>query len=315
MPSAPASTTWRISASTAAPDVHTANLSASWRSSTPGTMGWTPSRCQGHGLFVIGRAAVIRGGHVPGFGLHPFSRVTRQGMKVEGGGGLDVCLQDALHVEQCVPGLPGVLGRHAIGRDHQAEVAHVRIIGGEEYTDVPGETGKDHGGDLEIPQEEVQSGGIKAGVLRLQHNVIVPLGPQLLGQWWSPNPIVETVGEQLGDIRLPPPEMIIHRDGRDAGVFGTPFQRCDLRCHRQGVGEQDLAAVELQIVEDVDEEPRDSGVIRSIAVQILLRSQHRHLTPAAGSLIPSPPADEEGLISRQRPAVRDGRCIDSSGSL
>ena len=98
----------------------------------------------------------MRSGRVPGLRLHLLSRVTRQGMKVEGGGGLDGCLEDALHVEPRVPVLLGVLGRHAIGRDHQAEVAHVRVIGGEEYTDVPGEASKDNGGHLEITQEEVQ---------------------------------------------------------------------------------------------------------------------------------------------------------------
>jgi hypothetical protein len=77
----------------------------------------------------------MQDGHAPGTRLLLSSRLTHYGVEVEGGGGSDVGLEDTLHMAQRVPVLLGVLGRHAIGRDHQVEVAHVGVIGGK--ADIP----------------------------------------------------------------------------------------------------------------------------------------------------------------------------------
>jgi hypothetical protein len=129
-----------------------------FRWSTPGTIGCTPYGCQGHGLFVTGGAAVMRAGHAPGTRLLLPSRVTPQGVEVESGRGLDIRLEYALHVEQRVPVLLRVLGCHTIGLDHQVQVAHVRVVGGEEHTDVPGQPGEDDGGYLWLPVDKAGGG-------------------------------------------------------------------------------------------------------------------------------------------------------------
>jgi len=61
-----------------------------------------------------------------------------------------------------------------------------------------------------------------------------------------------------------------------------------------GVGEQRRPAVELQSVDDVDEEQRDSRVIRPMAVHIILLGQHRHLSPTAGSILSSLVLEQQG---------------------
>ena len=74
--------------------------------------------------------------------------MTRQGTEVKGGRGLNVRLKDPLHMEQRMPVLLSVLGRHAIGRDYYVKVAHVRVIGGEQHTNVPGQPGEHDGGHV-----------------------------------------------------------------------------------------------------------------------------------------------------------------------
>ena len=74
--------------------------------------------------------------------------MTRQGMKVEGCRGLNIRLEDALYMEQRMPVLLGVLRRHAIGRNRQVEVTHVRVVGGEEHTNIPGQPGENDGGHM-----------------------------------------------------------------------------------------------------------------------------------------------------------------------
>ena len=51
-------------------------------------------------------------------------------------------------MEQRMPVLLSVLGRHAIGWDHQVEVAHVRVVGGKKHTNVPGQPGENDGGHV-----------------------------------------------------------------------------------------------------------------------------------------------------------------------
>jgi hypothetical protein len=67
-------------------------------------------------------------------------------------------------------------GSHAIGWDQQVKVAYIGVIGDKEDKDVPGQPRGDYGGHLEIAEEEIEGRGIKAGVLRLEHEIIVRLG-------------------------------------------------------------------------------------------------------------------------------------------
>lgn len=82
--------------------------------------------------------------------------------EAEGGGGGETGLEAGFDVVEGVAVGGEGLGGGAVGRDDDAVVAHVGVVGGVEEADVAGESGEDDGVDPKMMEEQVEGGGIEA---------------------------------------------------------------------------------------------------------------------------------------------------------
>src|SRR5687768_9649532 len=71
----------------------------------------------------------------------------------------------------------------AVARHYDFEVSNVGVAGGEQHADVRGNARDDQPPRLQIFQQDVETGGVKARVLRLEDEVVILVGPQQLDDW------------------------------------------------------------------------------------------------------------------------------------
>src|SRR5438874_8113309 len=136
------------------------------------------------------------------------------------------------------------------------EVAHVRVVRGEEHADVGGQSSEDERLCAEVAEEYVERCGEEAGVLRLQDEVVVLFGAQQLRYGFAAHALFQTVVENLFEVRLPLAEVVVDIDDGYARRLRAPLQHRELLGHRQGVPEKLLAALELKVVDNVDQKQR-----------------------------------------------------------
>jgi hypothetical protein len=100
--------------------------------------------------------------------------------KVDFGRLPNVSLQQLAHLTQSVAALIRRVGGHAIARNVQGIVAHVCVVGGEQYTDVRRDAGQDQYIGTQVFKQNIECGRVKPGVFGLQHKVVVLIGAQSL---------------------------------------------------------------------------------------------------------------------------------------
>src|SRR5205085_2573950 len=154
------------------------------------------------------------------------------------------------------------------------EVAHVRVVRGEEHADVGGQSSEDERLCAEVAEEYVERCGEEAGVLRLQEEVVVIFGRQEFGDGFAAHAIFEAVVENLFEVRLPLAEIVVDVDNGDARLLRAPLQHRELLGHRQGVPEKLLAALELKVVDNVNQKQRHVRLVRHVAVQVFILRGH-----------------------------------------
>ena len=95
-----------------------------------------------------------------------------------------------------------------------------------------------------------------------------------LGQRLSANVIFEAVIEQGAEVRSPFAEIIVDVDDGEAFIAGTSRERSEALGHRKCVLKELLAAIELQVVDDVDDEKNDCRFFGDVAVEVVVLRGH-----------------------------------------
>jgi len=101
------------------------------------------------------------------------------------------------------------VGRDAVFREHQAEVAHIRNVGAEKDADVADHTGHDEGACAKTGEQRVECGGEKRRVLRFDDEIIVLFGSQDLRHFLPRATMRQRVFEQGMAVGPPAAEIFI----------------------------------------------------------------------------------------------------------
>jgi len=135
-------------------------------------------------------------------------------------------------------------------------------------------------------------------VLRLEDEVVVLVRPQQLDERASRHSVLETVTDDLAKVRSPLPVVVVDVDRRDAGGPGAALQLAEAPRHRERVGEERLPAVEVEVVDDVEQQQRDGRLVRDHPVEIFVAGGHvTRVTPDGRADNPGPRVRSAGPTS------------------
>ena len=154
------------------------------------------------------------------------------------------------------------------------EVAHVCVVRGEEHADVGGQSSEDERLCAEVAEEYVERGGEEAGVLGLQDEVVILFGPEQFGDGFAARALFQAVVENLFEVRLPLAEVVVDVDDGDARLLRATLQHRELLGHRQRLSQKFLAALELKVVDNVNQKQRHVRLVRHVAVQVFVLRGH-----------------------------------------
>lgn len=164
--------------------------------------------------------------------------------------------------------LPGGMGANAILRNEDFEVAHIGVVGGEEHANVGGDAGDDEALRAEMPEEDIECGGIERGVHGFEHEIIVALRAEQ-----SDDFLAGGFGAGFHDgaeVGLPAAEVVVDVNGRNAGGAEAFLQCAQPSSHGQGEFQGLRRFGELEGVDDIDEEQRGIALVRGGAVEVLI---------------------------------------------
>jgi len=82
------------------------------------------------------------------------------------------------------------------------------------------------------------------------------------------NTILQTVLHDAAEVRLPAAEIVVDVDDRYACLLRATLQSQDTPRHRHRLRDQWLGALELEIVDHINEQQDDSRRFRYVAVQV-----------------------------------------------
>ena len=111
-------------------------------------------------------------------------------------------------------------------------------------------------------------------MLRLEHEVVVVLGQQALDDRLAAHAVALAMGEQRPKVRAPAPEVVVDVDGGDGRGPQAPLEGGQTLGHGQRMGEQRVAALEFEVVDDVDQQQDDRCVVRRVAVEVGVLGRH-----------------------------------------
>ena len=109
-------------------------------------------------------------------------------------------------------------------------------------------------------------------MFRLQHEVIVFVGPQKIDDFFGPSTLA--MFDQRLQIGTPPAEIIIHIDDRHAGLLGTLFQAREISRHRGHISHQLFRFWKIEIVDHVNDQQRRRTLIRRTTVKVAITGGH-----------------------------------------
>ena len=82
------------------------------------------------------------------------------------------------------------------------------------------------------------------------------------------------MGHQLVEVGLPLAEVVVHVKRRDAGPLAPLLQRGDVFGRFDRVRQQQFPAGEFHVVDDIDQQQRDLGMLGDVAVQVRVLCGH-----------------------------------------
>lgn len=115
------------------------------------------------------------------------------------------------------------------------EVAHVGVVGSEENADVAREAGQNQGLRFEVGEQRTERGGEEAGVLGLEHEIVVVVGPQELGDRPAAHTRFEAMADDAREVGLPPAKVVVDVDARNPVAPSAALQGGETWRHRQGL--------------------------------------------------------------------------------
>ena len=74
------------------------------------------------------------------------------------------------------------------------------------------------------------------------------------------------MAQHLLEVGLPAAKIVIDINARNPHALGATFQGCDLCGHAEGLCEQRFPVRKVEIINDINEEQGDGGIIRGIAM-------------------------------------------------
>src|SRR5205085_6095867 len=160
------------------------------------------------------------------------------------------------------------------------KITHERVARRKQDADVAGNARDDQRLRFQIIEQRVEGCRKEAGVLRFQNEIIIFIRLQELDDRLATHSIVQTMTDQLAQIRLPFPEVVVDVDDGNACLLGSPLQRGNLLSHRQRMFEKRLCLFwrfKLEIVDQVNQQQGGRGVVRNVAVQVLVFRGHSPL--------------------------------------
>src|SRR2546423_15078174 len=101
-------------------------------------------------------------------------------------------------------------------------------------------------------QKQIERCRKEAGVLWLEDKVIVAFGFQQFDDWLTARIVIQTMRNQLLEIRSPLAEVVINVNGRNARAAAALLERGNSLRRRQCVSQEFGATFKLKVVDDVD---------------------------------------------------------------
>jgi cyanate lyase len=181
---------------------------------------------------------------------------------------MDIGLACARHVLEGKPVVGFLLRGETIARHDQVEIAHVRILCGEQHAHIAGDTGQDQRVRAQMTEQHIEGRRMKARMLGLEHEIILLIGREQLGDRLAAHVVLQHVLEQRAEIRAPSAEVVVAVDHWNPRLFRAPAQRGGGPRRRQRLRQELVAAVELQVVDPVDQQQRGRAPVRRVAVQV-----------------------------------------------
>ena len=200
----------------------------------------------------------------------------------------------------------------AVLRHNQLQVAHVGVVRGEEDATVGRDARQDEPLCAKMFKQQLQRRLIKPGMLRLQDEIVVGAGNELLYKRPSADVLAKAVLNDLFEVRLPPAEIIVDVDGGNAQALHTLLERGNGAGHRERLFEKFIAARELEIVDQIDEQKRRVMVIGSAAMQIVLLTR---LGPHDNTLLVRCKTDARAQRSREFAALSQAAAYNSPPAI
>src|SRR4051794_12634813 len=103
---------------------------------------------------------------------------------------------------------------------------------------------------------------MEAGLLGLEHEVVLSIRLEQLHDCAPSNRVVEAMVEKHAKVGAPLAEVVIAIDHGYARLPRAQAQRRGCPCGRQRTWQQLFAAVELEVIDPIDEEQRDGALVR-----------------------------------------------------
>ena len=104
------------------------------------------------------------------------------------------------------------------------------------------------------------------------------------------------MGDEFVEVRLPAAEVVVDVEGGNAGGPAAPLEGIDLCAATSAVRQEQFAAGELHVINDVDQQQSDFRILRyaTMQVRVLCGHANKH-KPAVADEIRKKPAAQSSL--------------------
>jgi hypothetical protein len=140
----------------------------------------------------------------------------------------------------------------ALPNDHYLITTHMSVERRCEDASIGGQARKDYATDAEIVEEELQWGRKERGVHWLQDEIVRWSWLELSDEAPAPRGGISTGVECSAKIRAPLAKVVVAIDHGHARCAGSSAQTQQRPKRARGIPREDLAAVELEVVDNVD---------------------------------------------------------------
>ena len=138
----------------------------------------------------------------------------------------------------------------------------------EQHTEVSRHAREDQRARAQVLEQQIERRELEARVLRLQHEIVVIVRREQLGDRRSRTAAPRDVLQQHPEIGAPAAEIVVHVHRGNAGLLRAPLQRAN--CARRGARARQhlFRPFEVEGVDHVGDQQRRARVVRRVALQI-----------------------------------------------